>query len=1142
MVTLFIRRPIATTLLALGLALAGIGAFFLLPVSPLPNIDIPTIVVTASMPGASPETMSSSVATPLERHLGAIASVTEMTSRSSVGQTQVVLQFDIARNIDGAARDVQAAINAARADLPAALRSNPTYRKINPNDFPIMILALTSKTMTPGQIYDQASNILQQRLSQVSGVGDVELNGASLPAVRIELNPRALFKYGIGLEDVRAAVSAANANSPKGGIEQGAQRMQVYANDSATQAADYKSLIIAYRNNAAVRLADVADVSDGVENVRNIGVANGDPAILINVTKQPGANVLDVVDRIRALMPELQGALPVAIRLSVINDPTVSIRNSVRDVEETLILSTILVVVVVYFFLRNFRGTLVPAVCVPLSLLGTFGAMYLLGFSLDNFSLMALIVSTGFVVDNTIVVLENVTRRLEMGESKMQAALKGSQEVSFTVLSMSISLVAVFFPILLLGGIVGKIFHEFAVTLTLAIVMSLIVSLSVTPMMCAFLDISPNDDESRILRASRRIFDQSQDFYRRTVTWALDNPKTIMFLLLLAVVMNVYLLIIVPKGFFPTVDEGRMQGGIRADQSISFQLMQKKFVQFVKIIQADPAVASVGGFAGGGATNTGNIFVTLKPPAQRGYMSTDQVIDRLRPKLNNVAGARIFLQSASATGVRGGGRQGNGDYQYTIQADTLSDLNVWLPKITAALQNVTELQDVNSDQQDKGLEVDLKIDRQTAARFGLNASQIDSTLYDAFGQRQVSTIYKDKNQYHVVMEVAPAFWQSPETLRDIYVSTSGNITGTQTSAGAASAFTSAASATTASASGGMSTSITTASSTSKANANSGSSSDSASSSSTSSASSAAATAAANNAAAVQNQLLNALTNSGRGGASAGSSVSTRIETMVPLSAFVRFGPGATPLAVNHQGPFVATTFSFGLPTGEPISVAQAAIQRTMTAIDVPISVHGEAAGTFQLFQKSLANEPLLLLAAIITIYIVLGILYESLIHPLTILSTLPSAGVGAVLALLIFKTDFSLIALIGVILLIGIVKKNAIILIDFAISLQREKGLDSREAIYQAALMRFRPIMMTTVGAILGALPLAIGLGEGSELRQPLGISIVGGLVLSQALTLYTTPVVYMYLDRFGIRVGNVWNRWYHGMMRDQRPAPGAAE
>ena len=1129
MVEIFIRRPIATTLLALGLALAGFGAMLLLPVSPLPNIDIPTIVVQANMPGASPETMSTSVATPLERHLGAIAAVTEMTSRSSVGSTQVVLQFDISRDIDGAARDVQAAINAARADLPAALRSNPTYRKFNPSDFPIMILALTSKTLSPGQIYDQASNILQQRLSQVSGVGDVELNGASLPAIRIELNPRALFKYGIGLEDVRAAVSAANANSPKGTIEQGPQRLQVYANDSATEAADYKSLVIAYRNNAAVRLSDVADVSDSVENVRNLGTSNGQPAILVNVTKQPGANVISVVDNIRAIMPELQAALPAAINLEVINDPTVSIRNAVRDVEETLVLSTILVVVVVFFFLRNFRATLVPAVSVPLSLLGTFGMMYLLGFSLDNFSLMALIVSTGFVVDNTIVVLENVTRHLELGESRMQAALKGAQEVSFTVLSMSISLVAVFFPILLLGGIVGKIFHEFAVTLTIAIATSLIVSLSVTPMMCAFLDIAPHDEESGILRASRHIFEISQDFYRRTVGWALDNPKTIMFMLLVAVCLNVYLLAIVPKGFFPSVDEGRMQGGIRADQSISFQLMQKKFVQFVNIIRADPAVASVGGFAAGG--NTGNIFVTLKSPAQRGYVTTPEVIDRLRPALGNVAGARLFLQSASATGVRGGGRAGNGDYQYTIQADTLDDLNTWVPKITQALQNVPELQDVNSDQQDKGLEVDLKIDRPTAARLGLNASQIDSTLYDAFGQRQVSTLYKDKNQYHVVMEVAPEFWQSPETLRDIYVSTSGNINGTQSSAAAGGAFivgsTSTASAASATgsvaasslASGGVSSNTTA--------------------SLASTASSAAAAAAAS---AVRNQQLNALTNTARGGASTGASVSTSVETMVPLSAFVSYGPGSTPLAVNHQGPFVATTFSFTLPTGEPISIAQAAIQRTMAKIDVPISVHGEAAGTFQLFQKSLANEPLLLLAAIVTIYIVLGILYESLIHPITILSTLPSAGVGAVLALLIFKTDFSLIALIGVILLIGIVKKNAIILIDFAISLQREKQLDSREAIYQAALMRFRPIMMTTMGAILGALPLAIGLGEGSELRQPLGISIVGGLVLSQALTLYTTPVVYLYLDRFGTRTRNIWNGWYHGIMRAPRAPAAPAE
>ena len=1093
MVRLFIFRPIATTLLALGLALAGLGALFLLPVSPLPNIDIPTLVVQASMPGASPETMSTSVATPLERHLGSIAAVTEMTSRSSVGSTQVVLQFDISRDIDGAARDVQAAINASRADLPAALRSNPTYRKFNPSDFPIMTMALTSRTLTPGQIYDQASNILQQRLSQVDGVGNVELNGASLPAIRIDLNPRALFKYGIGLEDVRAAVSAANANSPKGAIEQGTQRFQLYANDSATEAADYKSLVIAYRNNAAVRLSDVAVVSDSVENIRNMGVANGEPAVLVTVTKQPGANVIDVVDRIRALQPELQAALPNAVNLAVINDPTVSIRNSVHDVEITLILSTILVVVVVFFFLRNMRATFVTAVSVPLSLLGTFGIMYLVDFSLDNFSLMALIVSTGFVVDNTIVVLENVTRHLEMGASRMDAALKGAQEVSFTVLSMSISLVAVFFPVLLLGGIVGKIFHEFAVTLTIAIVISLVVSLSVTPMMCAFLDIRPALRESRILRASRLLFEKSLNFYRRTVGWALDNPRTVLFILFVTIGLNFYLLAIVPKGFFPEVDEGRLQGNIRGDQTISFQLMQKKFVQFADIIRADPAVESSGGFVG---NNGGNLFVTLKPPAQRDYMTSAQVIDRMQPKLATIPGARAFLNSASITGVRAGGRGGNGNYQYTILGDTLEDLNEWVPKITQALENVPEIEDVNSDTQDKGLEIALKIDRPTAARLGLTTSQIDSTLYDAFGQRQVSTLYKDKNQYHVVIGVAPEFWQSPETLREIYVSKSGGaISGTQATA--------AAGGTTVIASN------TTSASTSDAAA----------------------------ADAVRNQQLNALTNTARGGASTGASVSTRVETIIPLSAFASFGPGSTPVSVNHQGPFVATTFSFSIPEGEAISVAQAAIQRTMARLNVPLSLHGEAAGTFRLFQKSLENEPLLLLAAVLTIYIVLGILYESLIHPLTILSTLPSAGVGAVLALLVFKADFSLIAMIGVILLIGIVKKNAIILIDFAITLQREKNIPPREAIHQACLLRFRPIMMTTVGAILGAIPLAIGLGEGSELRQPLGISIVGGLLLSQALTLYTTPVVYLYLDRVGTRARNGWNRWYHGLVRP-RAAP----
>ena len=1114
---IFIQRKIATILLALGLGMAGLVAYFLLPVAPYPNIDIPTIAINANMPGASPETMSSSVATPLERHLGAIAGVTEMTSRSNINSTQIVMQFDIKRDIDGAARDVQAAINAARADLPAALRSNPTYRKFNPADQPVLILALTSKSLSPGQIYDQASNIIQQKLSQISGVGDVSLTGASLPAIRIELNPRALFKYGIGLEDVRAAVSSANANSPKGDIQQKGQTFQVYANDNAGLAADYQTLIVAYRNGSAVRLTDVAEVFDGVENVRNLGTFNGKPAILVQITKQPGANVIEVVDSIRQQLPELKAALPVSVDQGILFDTTTSIRNAVHDVEVSLILSTLLVILVVFLFLRNFKATLVPTICVPLSLLGTFGVMYLLGFSLNNFSLMALIVSTGFVVDNTIVVLENVTRHLENGEDRITAAMKGAGEVSFTVLSMSISLVAVFFPVLLIGGLVGRIFHEFAVTITTAIILSMIVSLTVTPMMCAYLDFTVAEDKNWLMRWSRRSMDGMQDFYRRTLTWSLGNPKTIMMTLLIAVVLNFYLLGIVPKGFFPDTDNGMIFGGIRGDQSISFQSMQKKFQQFIDIIKADPAVLTVGGFAGGQATNSGNVFVTLKPRRERG-MGTPEVIQRMAPKLLKVAGARLFLQSGG--GIRAGGRQGNGDYQYTVQADTLEDLNTWVPKITSALQDVPQLQDVNSDQQDKGLQVDLKIDRVTAARLGLNAAQIDNALYDAFGQRQVSTIYKDKNQYHVVMEVAPAFWQSPETLHDIFISTSGgSVSGTQSSAGAGGAFVVSPSAGT----GGASNSLTTGSATSS-------------------------NAAAIAADAVRNQQINSVATGARGGSSTGASVSTRVETMVPLSAFTSFGPGTTPLSVNHQGPFVATTFSFSLPPGVAIGDALSAIQNTMTRINVPITVHGESAGTAQLFQKSFSNMPFLLVAAILTIYITLGILYESLIHPITIISTLPSAGVGAVLALLMFKTQFDLIATIGVILLIGIVKKNAIIMIDFAIDLERKEGLSSYDAIYKACLLRFRPIMMTTTGAILGALPLAIGLGEGSELRQPLGISIVGGLFLSQILTLYTTPVMFLYMDRFGNWTSGFWNRWYHGMMGDKpedhipTPKPSPAE
>jgi multidrug efflux pump len=1100
----FIPRPVATTLLTLGAALAGIVSFFLLPVSPLPNIDFPVIVVTAGMPGASPETMSTTVATPLERHLGAIADVDEMTSKSSVGTTQIVLQFGIDRDIDGAARDVQAAIVAARVDLPAALRSNPTYRKVNPADQPIMILAMTSKTLTPGQIYDSASNIIQQKLSQVSGIGEVQLSGASLPAVRVELNPRALFKYGIGLEDVRAALSAANANSPKGAIEQKANHYQIYVNDVASTADQYRSLIVAYRDGAAVRLSDVATVSDGVENVRNLGMANDQDAVLVILNKQPGANIIQTVDRVESLLPELQAALPRAVTLAVVNDSTTTIRASIRDVERTLLIATVLVLVVVFFFLRNARAALIPSLAVPLSLICTFGFMYLFGFSLDNFSIMALVVATGFVVDDAIVVLENVTRHIEAGMPRMQAALQGAREVSFTVLSMSLSLIAVFLPILLMGGIVGRLFREFAVTLAMAIVVSLIVSLTTTPMMCAYIDLTRDEakEERRSMRWARNAYDGAHRFYDRTLSWALANPGTIVLILVFTIFINFYLYGVVNKGFFPTQDSGLLAGGIRADQDISFQSMEQKFRQIMKIIHADPNVQNVVGFTGGGggrgggSTNSGFVFAQLKPLGQR-KLTTDEVIDKLRPKLESVPGARLFLFGRQD--VRSGGRQGNGNYQYTIQADTLEDLNTWMPKITAALQNVKELEDVNSDQDDKGLEVDLKIDRSTAARLGVSTAQIDNTLYDAFGQRQVSTIYEDLNQYHVIMEVEPQFWQSPETLKDIYVSTSGGPpSGTQSSGAVA---------------GTTVLSTTTAP-----------------------------TAASVASDSVRNQQLNALTNNARGAASTGSSVSTSVEQMVPLSAFASYGPGTTPVSVSHQGPFVADTFSFNLAPGQTLGTAVAAINRTMAQIHAPISVHGTFAGTAQIFLKSLSSEPLLILAAILSVYIVLGILYESYVHPLTILSTLPSAGAGAVLALMLFRTEFSLIALIGVILLIGIVKKNAIMMIDFALQAEREEGLSSREAIHKACLLRFRPIMMTTFAAIFGALPLAIFTGNGSELRQPLGISIVGGLIVSQMLTLYTTPVIYLYLDRFRLRCRRAWQRWYLRRVGDEGAVHAPAE
>ena len=1092
----FIRRPVATTLLTMGLALAGMVAFFLLPVAPLPNVDLPTIFVSASMPGASPETMSTSVATPLERHLGTIADVTEMTSQSSVGTTRITLQFGLDRDIDGAARDIQAAINAARADLPASLKSNPTYRKFNPADAPVLILTLTSDTLSPGQIYDSASTIVQQKLSQVPGVGQVQISGASLPAVRVDLNPHALFKYGIALEDVRAALSAANANAPKGAIEQGGRKFQVMVNDKARTADQYRTLIVAYRDGAAVRLSDVALVSDGVEDVRNIGMTDGKPAVIVILNREPGANIIETVDRVKAELPELRAALPPSIRLAVANDRTGTIRASLHDVESTMAISIALVVLVVFLFLRNGRAALIPTVAVPLSLIGTFGVMYFAGFTLDNLSLMSLTVATGFVVDDAIVVLENVSRHIDQGMGRFEATLLGAREVGFTVLSMSLSLIAVFIPILLMGGIVGRFFNEFAIVLASAILVSLVVSLTTTPMLCANLDLHKSDRrQGRVLRAAEWIFDRALRAYDRSLGWALANPGFIMFILAVAVILNVYLYVIVPKGFFPDQDTGEMQGGIRADQSISFQLMTKKFAAFGAIIARDPAVQNVTGFSGGrGGTNSGFVFIQLKPLGQRGGMSTDDVIRRLTAKLQDVAGAQLFLWSAQD--IRAGGREGNGSYQYTLQADTLDELNEWLPKITTALQDAPQLDGVDSDREDKGLEVALSIDRATAARLGINASQIDNTLYDAFGQRQVSTIYNDLNQYHVVMGVAPEFWQSPDTLKDIYVSTSGGaVSGTQATGAVA---------------GTTVLAGTTAQSASAIAAD-----------------------------AVRNQQLNALTNSARGGASTGTSVSTSVETMVPLSAFSRYGPGTTPISINHQGPFVAATFSFGLAKGVSLGQATAAIQRTMEAVHAPISIHGTFAGTAQVFRASLAGEPLLILAAIVAVYIVLGVLYESYVHPLTILSTLPSAGVGAVLALLITGTEFSLMALIGVILLIGIVKKNAIMMIDFALDAERRDGLSSRDAIYRACLLRFRPIMMTTFAAILGAMPLAVGFGTGAELRQPLGIAIVGGLAVSQLLTLYTTPVVYLYLDRFRGWAKQGWDRRYARLMGDEVPQAG---
>jgi multidrug efflux pump len=952
----------------------------------------------------------------------------------------------------------------------------------------------------------------------------VVISGASLPAVRVELNPLALFKYGIGLEDLRAALASANAHSPKGMIEQGEKRLQIYTNDQANHAADYRPLVVAYRDGSPVRLTDVADVRDSVENLRNQGLSNGKPAVLVFLYKQPGANIIDTVDRVKAILPQLEASIPSAIDVALTLDRTVTIRTSLHDVERTLIIAIILVVLVVFAFLRNVRATLIPSVAVPVSLIGTFGVMYLVGYSLDNLSLMALTISTGFVVDDAIVVLENVTRHIEAGMPRMQAAVQGAGEVGFTVLSMSLSLIAVFVPILLMGGIVGRLFREFALTLSVAIAISLGVSLTTTPMMCAYVLGNPRDPHrtraapalagghpgapphageamggGRLYRASERAFTTILRLYDRSLRRALQWPALVMLSLLATLCLGGYLVTVIPKGFFPNQDVGLMFGGIQADQSISFQLMEKKLTQFVDIIRHDPAVESVSAFTGGGQTNAGFVFAVLKPLSERG-VSMQQVMGRLRPKFNQVAGARLYLQGAQD--IRTGGRASYAQYQYTLLGDDANDIYEWAPKLEAALQKVPLLTDVNLDQQQKGLETDLVIDRATAARLGLTVSQIDNTLYDAFGQRQVSVIYAAQNQYHVIMEVAPEFWQNPDTLNQIYVSTSGGAVG-----------------------GTKSTNALAGTVVAKRPPE--------------NSASAAATTAQIASDTQRNLVNNALANTGHGATSTGAPVSTSHETMVPLSAVAHFGPGNTPLAVNHQNLFVASTISFNLAPGASLSQATAAIEDQMRQLGVPASIHGNFQGTARVFQQSLANEPVLIAAALLAVYIVLGVLYESYVHPITILSTLPSAGVGAVLALMVTDTEFSIMALIGVILLIGIVKKNAIMMIDFALDAERKEGLSSREAIYQACLKRFRPIMMTTMAAMLGALPLAVGFGEGAELRRPLGISIVGGLLVSQLLTLYTTPVIYLYLDRLRLAADRRWRTRRPRFAPGHLPEPG---
>jgi multidrug efflux pump len=1054
----FVQRPIATVLLTLGLALAGIAAFFVLPVSPLPQVDYPTISVSASLPGASPETMASSVATPLERRLGTIAGVNEMTSNSGSGSTRVSLQFDLNRKIDAAAREVQAAINASRADLPSTLRSNPTYRKANPSDQPVIILALTSKSRTPGQIYDAVSNIVQQRLAQVPGVGEVEIGGGSLPAVRVELNPYSLNRYGVSAEDVRAAIQSSNPNRPKGALEGNGNRLQIYSQaDTPTNgrsAADYRGLVVAWRAGAAIRLQDVAEVIDGPENINTLGLFNGEPAVIVLITRQPAANVIETVDGVRALLPSLQAQLPGDVTLQVASDRTNSIRSSLREIEFTLMVSILLVVLVVSVFLRSVRATIVPAVATIVSLLGTFGVMYMLGFSLNNLSLMALTVATGFVVDDAIVVLENTARHIEAGMDRMQAALVGAREVGFTVLSISLSLVAVFIPLLFMGGQVGRLFREFAVTLSAAVMISLVISLTTTPMMCAWLLKKGHTIErppGRFARWSEAGFSGLLRVYERSLDWALGSMALVMVILVFVVGLNVYLFSAAPKGSFPQQDTGQISGGIRADQSISFQAMQAKMRQLVNIIKRDPAVNTVVGFTGGSRAGGGFMFIDLKPASER----TDKgqaVIARLRPKLARVTGVSLFLNPVQD--LRMGGRSSNSTYQYTLKSDNADDLKAWAGKLADAMKRQPELVDVDTDQAENGVEMFVSIDKATASRLGIGTRDVDNALYNNFGQRQVANIYDELNQYHVIMGVAQKYAQTPEALKDVYVP-----------AKPTSSTTTATTATTATATGGSTP------------------------------------APASNLTATRD-------------ASGGAALSSNATTMVPLSSIASFAESSTPTSVNHQDGELATTVSFNLAEGANLEDGKAAVKQAEADIAMPSNVRGSFQGTARAAEESNKEQPLLILAAIVVIYIVLGILYESLIHPITVLSTLPSAGVGAVLALLMFNMEFSIIALIGVFLLIGIVKKNAILIIDFALELERSKGVSALEAVREACLLRFRPILMTTLAAALGALPLAIGFGEGSELRQPLGIAIIGGLIASQVLTLLTTPVVYVLLDK----------------------------